>query len=73
MWTGQLSGEICLEEQIADRQYAHQRIPWLTIDLSQLVRAALFMRAKNRTHVLETVFPMGKSESGALTTLPEEK
>ena len=31
------------------------------------------MGGKNRTHVLETVFPMGKSESGALTTLPEEK
>ena len=51
MGTGQLSAEICLEEQIADR----------------------FMGGKNRTHVLETVFPMGKSESGALTTLPEEK
>ena len=35
--TGRLFREYCLEEHVADRQDAHQPIPWLTIDLSSLV------------------------------------
>jgi hypothetical protein len=37
MGTGRLYRENCLEEHVADRQDAHQPIPWLTIDLSSLV------------------------------------